>query len=364
MPDAEPGTASPALPSRWVCRDGEGLRGAAVAWARRAAEEARAQGHDVDLTVLPPSAEDPDWEHHDLLVALGNDPRAASTWWPAVAAGARVLLPAAPGTADALREAVSLGAAATVADPADPVAVLAAVRRLADAPAEHREVAAAVVRRRQAGHPVDTRPRVLAVALDAAGLKTALTTLRYVTELGGDCHLLLRRGVPRRGWREPPEAASVTYVEDPTLSSPAARAERLLLVRAPQSAASRLPRLLSAVTRRTPARARRPAETVGGAVCRVADGWTSVGQALHRRAWNRVALRLRPWLIARRALRYGPPPPWRREDLDLIVAPGADAQALVWQLLRQHPRASSRGSITYHAVAEVVRRRASEAARS
>ena len=86
------------------------------------------------------------------------------------------------------------------------------------------------------------------------------------------------------------------------------------------------------------------------------------GPALHNRTWAPVQVRLRPWLLARDLFaRTAQPLAWEDDALELVVALGPDAQALVCRLLRRQPRAASRGSITYQAVVEIVRRRALEA---
>lgn len=290
-----------------------------------------------------------------VVPVLDADPRDVGAWAGEVVAGHAVLLRSAPAPGPAVQEAVALGVAALV-DPDDAAAVDAATAALRDSPEQDRRVAAELARRRLAGARPDTAPRVLVVATTAREVQTVRPACRLVTAFGGTCHVVLVRHALRGDTDPAPGAAGVTVVDDPTVTSLLARGERATLLRAPSLAARVLGRAARLVRGRLPRRAAPAADALersAAALTRVATVLDDVG---HRRVWSGTAGRLRPWLLARRSLRHLPQ--WGPGDLDLVVAPGADAQALVWELLRRDPELESRGSLNTAALTEVVRRRA------
>lgn len=355
--------AAAPVPLRWVVRDGEGRRADGVRWAEAAAELARAEGLPVRLTVLPPGAAVEDWSGYDVNVALGEDPRQTQGWWRAAVAGVPSLLASVPGSGDAVREALLLGAAAVVADPDEPSAVLAALRNLAEVDAQDRATARDVLALRLAGEVVDTAPRVLVVALTPQALRVALRACALVADVDGLCHLVVHRGALGRNWREPVHAASVTYVDDAATSSGPAHAERLLLLTGPDSVERLLRRVLRLLRSVGPSARARQLDALDTAASTVVARWRRLGSQAHTAAWEPVSLRVRPWLIARSAavsLRSGVGSP-DLASLDVVATTEAESHALVWRLLRDHPQAVQRRLVTHEVLAEVVRRRAAEA---
>ena len=347
---------------RWVVHEGEGRRAQAVRWARSAADLARTEGLPVTLTELGPGTGVDDWSQFDVNVALGDDPVSTRAWWPAATAGVPSLLPSVPGAGDVVREAVLLGAAALVAEPGDPAAVLAAVRALAAVDREDVAAARALVALRASGEELDTRPRVVVVALSPRALGAATRACGLVADVGGVCHLVVHSGVVPQGWREPADAASVTYVDDAMTSSLLARLERRLLLTAPDSAEHLVRRLVKAFRAVGPAAARPLLDAAEARTSGAAGRWRRAGSRVHEAVWQPVSERLRPWLVGRSAaaaLREDAP--LGRTEIDVVATTEAESHALVWRLLRQHPEAVQRRLVTEQVLAEVVRRRASQA---
>lgn len=299
---------------------------------------------------------------HALLLALGADPREIPLWGPAVAAGVPVVLPKVPGPGAAAQEALALGAAVLAEHPTDPDVVIPLAEKLAasvevDATAtqavDDLRCAAELIRLRLAGQAPDTRPRVLLVAATARELASVHGWARLVASAGGDAHVVVvGTAGDTRAW---PGRTSLTVVDDPTVTSPVARGERLLVLRVPALVNRLARRLGGGAARRLPAA--RPVAAAGVAatdrVTRVLDS------VVHRRVWTSAAVRLRPWLLSRRVVAQ--PLDWTPDTLDLVVAQSADAQALVWELLRRNPQLESRGSLNQAALVEVVRRRSRRA---
>ena len=227
---------------------------------------------------------------------------------------------------------------------ADAGAVAAAAAALADVPDDDRRLAARAAARRLAGGHLDSAPRVLFVATTARDVTSARSGVHLVSSFGGQSFVVVTRHALRGDEVPLPDTTTLTVVDDPTTTSVLARAERAALLRVPPLAVAVLNRASGRVPALGPAAAL--LERTAGALDRVG----------HRRMWMPAAVRLRPWLLARRALVDGARR-WDDAGVDLVVAPGADAQALVWELLRHSPDLESRGTLNQTALGTVVRRR-------
>jgi hypothetical protein len=259
----------------------------------------------------------------DVVLLLEVDPHDLAAWLPSVESGARVVLPGALGSLPAVREAVAVGVVRLVGTPTDADEVASTSAQLAAlevSDADHQAVCRVLRHRLDTGAAgatdLRTSPRVLLAALTGHGLGRAATTQQLLEQWGCVTTVLTSTGFAGRTRTGPLATTTVVTVPDPAHHWFPARAER-------------------AVARRLPTKVAR---------------WVND-------PWGRVMKRIHPALVARRALPALAAAGLDLADLDLLWAPGAECQTLVWRLLRDHPDLVDHGTITSLTVGAAVRRR-------
>jgi hypothetical protein len=217
---------------------------------------------------------------------------------------------------------VAVGVVRLVGTPTDADAVASTSAQLAAlvvSDADHQAVCRVLRHRLDTGAGTAdprTSPRVLLAALTGHGLGRAATTQQLLEQWGCATTVLTSTGLAGRTTTGPLATTTVITVPDPAHHWFPARAER-------------------AVARRLPTKAAR---------------WVNG-------PWGRVMKRVHPALVAQRALPALAAAGLDLADLDLLWAPGAECQTLVWRLLRDHPDLVAHGTITSPTVGAAVRRR-------